>query len=147
MFLSYIFYCVQSVIFDISKVILNPTVLVIFYSHRNCQRQYNCNAISLTLQISLAYRRIKLHSFINETVLGSGFYIGTDVSTGAGVTGWVENALSPGSNNQTIIIGTTNIIKSDTIREIKIFFKITASHKLYESKRKNTTDSSVVFFL
>ena len=42
-----ILYFVQSDIFDKSKVILKPVVLVVFYSPTNCRRQYHCEAISL----------------------------------------------------------------------------------------------------
>ena len=56
---SVILYCVQSDIFDKSKVLLKLSVLVVFYSHTNCRRQYRCEVISLAEQIQLAFMRIK----------------------------------------------------------------------------------------
>ena len=56
---SDILYYAQSDIFDKSKVLLKPLVLVVFYSPINCRRQYHCVAISLAKQIPLAKRRIR----------------------------------------------------------------------------------------
>jgi len=58
---------VQSDIFDKSKVLLKPTVLVVFYSPINCRRQYHCEVISLEKQIPLAVWRIKLPSVLKNT--------------------------------------------------------------------------------
>ena len=52
---SDILYFVQSDIFDKSKVILKPAVLVLFHSPLNlCEAQYHYEVISLAKQISLA---------------------------------------------------------------------------------------------